>query len=458
MPDTSSPKPICFMVMPFGTKEVGPNSASQAPAKVNFDALWHQAISPAIERLGYEPVRADQEAGALIIHEMLERLYFADLVVADMSIPNGNVYYEIGVRHAAKPDHCVLIAADWAVPLFDVQQMRRVTYPLPEPQPNAAQAAAIIDCLVQGIEAMRGGISPMHQVLPGYPNPDPARALTMRRELETFAAFNAQLRAIHLLDDAPQAQSQARQLAQNHPAVAQRQASVAVAIVQLLRDKAGWPDVLAYIQALPAPLRDLPYLREQSALAQSKSGDHLEAIAALEALNRLLGESSERLGLIGGRYKKLAQAAEAAQDARAARKAHDKAIDHYERGTRLELGDYYCASNLARLYRARNKPQDEGKAQFVNQLTVMMVQSAIERRSANEWAMATLLSAAFDAGDVASAQTALDKLTQEGLANWQLETTLSDLAKSLAQQPDSSTKTQLQDVLADLQDLLPPTP
>ena len=72
--------------------------------------------------------------------------------------------------------------------------------------------------------------------------------------------------------------------------------------------------------------------------------------------------------------------------------------------------------------------------------------------------MATLLSAAFDAGDVAAAQTALDKLTQEGLANWQLETTLSDLAKSLAQQPDSSTKTQLQDVLADLQDLLPPTP
>ena len=98
MPDTSSPKPICFMVMPFGTKEVGPNSASQAPAKVDFDALWRQAISPAIERLGYEPVRADQEAGALIIHEMLERLYFADLVVADMSIPNGNVYYELMLR------------------------------------------------------------------------------------------------------------------------------------------------------------------------------------------------------------------------------------------------------------------------------------------------------------------------------------------------------------------------
>jgi hypothetical protein len=47
-------------------------------------------------------VRADQDTGALIITQMVERLYFADLVLADMTIPNGNVYYEVGVRHAAK--------------------------------------------------------------------------------------------------------------------------------------------------------------------------------------------------------------------------------------------------------------------------------------------------------------------------------------------------------------------
>jgi hypothetical protein len=32
---------------------------------------------------------------------MLKRLYFADLVSADMTIPNGNVCYELGIRHAA---------------------------------------------------------------------------------------------------------------------------------------------------------------------------------------------------------------------------------------------------------------------------------------------------------------------------------------------------------------------
>jgi hypothetical protein len=58
-------------------------------------------------------VRADQDTGALIITQMIERLYFADLVLADMTIPNGNVYYEVGVRHAAKEIGCVLLAADW---------------------------------------------------------------------------------------------------------------------------------------------------------------------------------------------------------------------------------------------------------------------------------------------------------------------------------------------------------
>ncbi len=77
-------------------------------------------------------MRADQDTGALIINQMLERLYFADLVLADMTIPNGNVYYEVGIRHAAKKTGCVLLAADWSKQLFDVAQMRTVRYPMPD--------------------------------------------------------------------------------------------------------------------------------------------------------------------------------------------------------------------------------------------------------------------------------------------------------------------------------------
>jgi hypothetical protein len=119
--------PVCFMIMPYGRKptQVEPG---RGPAEVDFNALWDRGYVPIIKALGYEPVRADQDTGGLIISQTLERLYFADLVLADMTIPNGNVYYEIGIRHAAQKAGCVLLAADWSKQLFDVMQMRR---PLP---------------------------------------------------------------------------------------------------------------------------------------------------------------------------------------------------------------------------------------------------------------------------------------------------------------------------------------
>ena len=123
--------PVCFMIMPYGRK---PTQAEpgRGPAEIDFNALWDRGYVPVIKELGYEPVRADQDTGALIIGQMLERLYFADLVLADMTIPNGNVYYEVGIRHAAQKTGCVLLAADWSKQLFDVVQMRTVRYPLPE--------------------------------------------------------------------------------------------------------------------------------------------------------------------------------------------------------------------------------------------------------------------------------------------------------------------------------------
>ena len=124
-------RPLCFMVMPYGRKPTQAE-AGKGPGEIDFNALWDRAYVPAITALGYEPVRADQDTGALIITQMLERLYFADLVLADMTIPNGNVYYEIGIRHAARRTGCVLLAADWSRQLFDVAQMRTVRYPLSE--------------------------------------------------------------------------------------------------------------------------------------------------------------------------------------------------------------------------------------------------------------------------------------------------------------------------------------
>src|SRR5215831_4369382 len=228
------------MVMPFGKKKTDA-PAGQGLAEIDFDALWDRAFRPAIEKLGYDAVRADQEVGSLIINEMLERLYFSDLVLADMTIPNGNVYYEVGVRHACRDVGCVLLAADWSRQLFDVAQMRTVRYPLAAMPIDDAAAVQIRDALVTGIQPRAGGLSPIYTVIPGFPTAvDPQRATVMRKQLE----------------------------------------------------------------ALTADVAKQPSVTELTSLARSKLGNHRDAIAALEALIATSGPTSEREGLLGGRYKK----------------------------------------------------------------------------------------------------------------------------------------------------------
>ena len=87
-----------------------------------------------------------------------------------------------------------------------------------------------------------------------------------------------------------------------------------------------------------------------------QSGNHFQAIAELDTLIKTLGPTPERLGLMGGRYKRLVKATSSAAEKR---HALASAIESYERGMQLDLNLYYCSSNLPRLYRARSRVGDE---------------------------------------------------------------------------------------------------
>jgi tetratricopeptide (TPR) repeat protein len=310
-------------------------------------------------------VRADQDTGAAIILEMLERLFFSDLVVADMTLPNGNVYYEIGIRHASRRTGCVLISADWTKALFDVNQMRRLTYPLPEGAITDETAAKIRDVLKNGTPNLVQGASPMFQHLPGFPDErkiDPNRASSIRKQLDALSAFQAKVREASLARDPAKRRELALALRDAYPAHAPKSQAVALELVALLRDCVGWDEMSHYVDALPDSIRDLDFVQEQRCLAQSKAGDHMLAIGALEELIRRRGDSSERQGLIGGRYKKLANIAKQSGDHHAYRDYLDRAIEHYERGMRLDLNDFYPSSNLPRLYKERGEEGDEHSA------------------------------------------------------------------------------------------------
>src|SRR5439155_23808523 len=72
----SPPAPLCFVLMPFGTK------ASQGGGSIDFDKIYCDAIAPAIQDADLVPIRADEERTGGIIHKpMFERLLLGEYAI-----------------------------------------------------------------------------------------------------------------------------------------------------------------------------------------------------------------------------------------------------------------------------------------------------------------------------------------------------------------------------------------
>jgi hypothetical protein len=77
--------------MPFGVK-LGPNRQP-----IDFNRVYQEYIVPALDIAGLEAFRADEEIRAGDIRtDMFQELLVADLVIADLTIDNPNVWYELG--------------------------------------------------------------------------------------------------------------------------------------------------------------------------------------------------------------------------------------------------------------------------------------------------------------------------------------------------------------------------
>jgi tetratricopeptide (TPR) repeat protein len=199
-------------------------------------------------------------------------------------------------------------------------------------------------------------------------------------------------------------------------------------LLKLFEHLGAWQQIVDLAPRLPTDVAKQPSVTELTSLARSKLGNHLEAIAALQTLIATSGPTSEREGLLGGRYKKLYAQASGADR----RRYLNEAITHYERGMMLDLNDYYPSSNLPRLYRERGSKGDAEKAIGVAHVVYHACLRARQRNAADEFLLPTLLGSAFDAGDVDAAQTLLDEITATDTSKWKLETTLPDLELSLS--------------------------
>ncbi|MFZ6027604.1 MAG: TRAFs-binding domain-containing protein [Chloroflexota bacterium] len=115
--------PHAFVVMPFGKKKGADG------ALYDFNTIYQQLIKPSLEAAGFEAFRADEETvSGDILTDMFQELLLADLVIADMSIDNANVFYELGIRHAFRKRGLVHIQAGRAYMPFDIFNVRTIPY------------------------------------------------------------------------------------------------------------------------------------------------------------------------------------------------------------------------------------------------------------------------------------------------------------------------------------------
>ncbi len=442
-------KKIAFVAMPFRVKPTG-LAADKGPAQIDFDALWHKAIYPAMEALDYLPIRADNQTGSVIIKDMLEQLVFADLVLADITIPNGNVYYEAGVRHAARESGCILISSEWAESLFDLGQITQLRYPYPKEQPTDTDYQKITDQLVGGIPNLVKSIGPVF-TLTTIDKADVTISSGLKENSTQLFEFQTKLRAAQLKAEGGN-KAPLRALAENDK-LAQLPMYALEELVQIVRDYLKWGELMILLERLPEDIQRIPYFLEQKAHAMSKRGKPRDAVALLETIVEEHGESPERLGTIGGRYRELAQDEPNKQRKKS---YQNRAIEAYRRGAELDLNQFYCAYKLVLTLNERGRKKDTLEATK----RASLVQAATERAQAlkfgDEWLDSTLVVHAFVTQDYDNARQYADKILDQGWPNWRLVALSQDLQSALKSVSEDC-QGEFQEILEDVHSSLPVT-
>ena len=110
---TTAPKPFAFVLMPF----------SEA-----FTDTYEVAIRPACEAAGSYAERVDEQIfSGSIMDRVYNQISKADIVVADMSERNPNVFYEVGYAHALAKTTILVTKTESDIP-FDLRQYPHVVY------------------------------------------------------------------------------------------------------------------------------------------------------------------------------------------------------------------------------------------------------------------------------------------------------------------------------------------
>jgi hypothetical protein len=128
-------KKMCFVISPIGSND--------SPQRKWADQCLKYIFKPSLEPLGYNVIRADEisETGS-ITHQVLGRVTESELVIADLTDHNPNVFYELAVRDTIDRPVIRVIKVGQRIP-FDVADLRTISIDLDIEAVENAKAAIV---------------------------------------------------------------------------------------------------------------------------------------------------------------------------------------------------------------------------------------------------------------------------------------------------------------------------
>ena len=445
-------RPMCFIAMPFGRRP------ADSGMIIDFDRI-HSFIHKGAEAAGLEAIRADFEpAGGFIHKPMLERLLVAEYVIADLTLANPNVMYEVGVRHGASARATLLLCAEPFVGKlpFDFKPLRMVPYALAgDGSLSDGAGDALANVVSERLQQARAGQLPIDNPIMQITAWKPAGSIehsktdVFLQRLQFTGELGERIKAALLINNDDRALTQLAQIEAEIvglPADVSQVHTALVGVYLAYRERKAYGRMVSLFERFPKELKQTAVAIEQYALALNrlaeaavKAGERDDAELfrkhAITALNEIpeASVSSETYGIRGRIFKGWHDAISAAHDKDDPRTEAmlQRAIDTYEQGFRADLRDYYPGVNAVTLRLLRGKDEDRAALQTLIPVVRFSVSAAPTAKNSEEryWQTATKLELATADRDWKAAHQYLVDLLGIEVAKWFRETTAANLAR-----------------------------
>lgn len=438
----------CYVAQPFGIKQ------DAAGRTIDFDAIFREVIRPAVEETGLLCERLDDmPPGTTLLRTLFSAILGSDLMIADLSVLNANVMYELGIRHALRRRRTIIIMVAGDPIPSNIGYSRILLYALDSQGRLTGNAATEFSAgLRTALRESERVISdsPLYEFFPDLQVELPpeisevTRRGTLPRRGRRVATPGEFLRPrTELTIDAAETEKQLRATPDVDP-------SEYLILLRRYRDLSEWDQLIRLASEAPPEVRRAPEVVRLLALALhrrergDKESDQKSAIEILDQLITETGGDSETFGLLGLIYKDNYETHKAdGYLGPAALEKLDNAIRAYRAGFEKNPSDYYTGLNVATLLLQRG---DEAANEELKKEILPRVRSSVESRIASGlagfWEHAARMQLAAMARDWDSAKESARNARAYAPPSWMVNTARRDLAmlKTSVKDPDDAAR------------------